>query len=631
MNHKRMFALFQLLDEDQRCISSKELALKLNVSSRTVRDMIKEIQDLLEGHGAQVNSKPGKGIQLRVTDRLQYLSFLDQLYLQEDEKDETRYRINTILYELLMIDGYHKVSNLSDQLYVTVPILTHCMRKVRRILGEYQLTLDHKPHYGLRICGDEFQFRLCMITHIDDLIERMKWGKNEKLQLNSYLYQILHEYNYQISEYALEQLFLYLLVMIKRLEQHHVVDVKQLAVQDITLESAIVDAIYYYIHHHYGITLTTGEKHSIIMFLLANRIFTIEECNAMQPSYLPGLIDVMLDNLAQVMNVDLRKDMELRVNLQIHLCTFDLRTTYHVRLHNPILEEIKWKYAFAYECAAIAVMTLQQHYGTRINEDEIAYFALLINISILRMRNHDNRKNILLVCCSGRGTSRLLQYEIQNRFARTIESIQAINFLELSTIQLSSWDFIFTTIDLKETYDIPIVKINNFLDSRDIKRITAALKEDDFHIEDYVRRELFFVDRQYRDKEEAVDLILSDINEVYPLPACFKDMIMKREENGKTEYADLFAMPHPYQPVTEDSFISITLLSKPLLWDEQKIKMIIILSTSKYYEPYTEQIYALLSNVLLDQDTMNSILHEKTYEQMLQAMKAVMKKEKEHV
>lgn len=627
MNDKRFYSLLLKLNKLQDFVSSKELAALENVSSRTIRDLVKRYRLVLETAGAHIETVTGKGMRLQIDDEVQFQTYLTYLKQSLESGDSFRERINYMLYALLLIDGYHKLSEFSDALYVAAPVVTASLKKVRNILQEYHLQLINRPHYGMYVKGDEFQKRLCAIASIDKVLDRIHRYDSSFL---TYISQLFSETGYSISDYAFQQFYAYLQVSLYRIRHQHILNTVIELSDDLSKEKKMIDALTYYVQQHEHLLLTDQEKKQMMLFLYANRIFALEEIALQRTSDLQQQIESMLSSVNELMGIDLSMDMELKTNLQLHLYAFDIRVRCNMRIKNPLLEEIKAKYALAFECASIAVRSLESYYQQKVCEDEVAYIAILMNLGILRLDRLTKRKNILLVCCSGRGTSRLLLYEMQTRFSKYIKEIKAVTYFELNNLNLKAWNLILTTIDLPQDLELPVVRIHNFLDAYDVQSILAALGSKDqqnFDLSQYIKKELFFTNISFKQKREAIDWLVEKINEQHPLPENFKEYIWKREENGKTEYAELFALPHPYVPITDTSFISIAILDKPMVWDEQRIRIIFMISTSKYYEPYTERLYEALSKLLIHKEYTFQIIHDRDYDAFLKLMKELQNKE----
>ena len=101
-------------------------------------------------------------------------------------------------------------------------------------------------------------------------------------------------------------------------------------------------------------------------------------------------------------------DIDLKMNLMLHMIPFLERVRNQMMVHNPIINDIKEKYSFAYELASIGLSAVCERLKVKITEDEISFFALHFILALERKREEVAPSNILIVCSTGRATSQLL-------------------------------------------------------------------------------------------------------------------------------------------------------------------------------------------------------------------------------
>ena len=77
MKEERVKLILESLSENY--ISSNVLASQIGVSSKTIRNEIKEINSILKHHGAIIQTKPKKGIALNIIDKIKYTKFTNCL------------------------------------------------------------------------------------------------------------------------------------------------------------------------------------------------------------------------------------------------------------------------------------------------------------------------------------------------------------------------------------------------------------------------------------------------------------------------------------------------------------------------------------------------------------------------
>lgn len=80
----------------------------------------------------------------------------------------------------------------------------------------------------------------------------------------------------------------------------------------------------------------------------------------------------------------MRGNLNLRMYLNRHMVSLDIRLTYGIAVKNPLLQEIKEKYFFPYLLASQAAVVLKGHYKKSLSEDEISYLAMILRRSIFK-------------------------------------------------------------------------------------------------------------------------------------------------------------------------------------------------------------------------------------------------------
>lgn len=78
MNKKRCLDILNNLSTEE-AITSENLGIRLQLSSRTVRNELKELKDVLEKEGAHLVSKTSLGYMLNIEDEEKYQNFLKTL------------------------------------------------------------------------------------------------------------------------------------------------------------------------------------------------------------------------------------------------------------------------------------------------------------------------------------------------------------------------------------------------------------------------------------------------------------------------------------------------------------------------------------------------------------------------
>lgn len=94
--NKRMIQILELLTQNRKVLSSDQIALSIGVSSRTIRNDIKELNGILHAHGATILSEAGSGYYLNTEQPEAFTELMDQLHAR---KKRMRIRLSPVIPE----------------------------------------------------------------------------------------------------------------------------------------------------------------------------------------------------------------------------------------------------------------------------------------------------------------------------------------------------------------------------------------------------------------------------------------------------------------------------------------------------------------------------------------------------
>lgn len=138
-----------------------------------------------------------------------------------------------------------------------------------------------------------------------------------------------------------------------------------------------------------------------------------------------------------------------------------------------ILEEVREYYDSYYQLAKECATILKEETGIVPNTTEVCYLAVYLYKNSIH--TEEARKNVLVVCATGKGLSHLLTLRIKNVFP-SLEVVGQVSPYQLSRASdLKDVDFVISTVPLENTV-VPVVKISRILSEEDIKRIKDFLK-----------------------------------------------------------------------------------------------------------------------------------------------------------
>ena len=187
-------------------------------------------------------------------------------------------------------------------------------------------------------------------------------------------------------------------------------------------------------------------------------------------------------------------------------------------LKNPLLSDIKVRYPLAYAMAIDASTVLAERYGNSLSDDEVGYIALAFALALERQKTETPKKNILMVCASGAGSARLLEWRCQQEFGAYIGKISTCDVLDIDRVDFSDIDYVFTTVPITRPLPVPVREVKYFLDTSEVEEVKELLSGEEApecaSILGYFDHRLFFPHLAFDNKIEALDFLLAQAAEV---------------------------------------------------------------------------------------------------------------------
>ena len=636
MVSRQMSDIYRKLSENEYQ-TAEAIAEELGVSSKTIRNQLKNLNELLSEFEVHVESKHGAGYRLAVHNpsrRKELEELMQKRELQESAiPNSSEERVQYLLEYLLNGEGYVKLDDLSELLYISKKTLTNNLKEVECLLGEYNLCLKRKPNYGVRVEGKEFDRRLCIAGYVAKkirLLEKLD-GDQDVTEEIQWIYQCvrgcLSKYNFDISNVAFQNLILHIQIAILRMRGGHYVPMAEGDGEKVRNKKTyrMAEEILGRIKDKFQVEFPPSEIVYIAIHLEGKKMVVNvgggeeAEGNLVISQEISDLVDQMLGAIYDAFKFDFRDDLELRMSLSQHMVPLVVRLQHDMKLTNPLLKDIKERYSFAYTMATTACVVLNHKFHKAMKEDEIGYIALLFALALERKKTEVTKKNILLVCASGRGSAQLLLHRYKTEFGPYLNKISVCDVGRIGEQDFTEIDYVFTTVPIPVKIPVPIQEVEYFLKSSDIQAVKKTLMgKIDSPVLDIYPKELFLPHMKFANKEEALRTLCGFVCEKGLAPKEFIDSVRAREVLAKTAFGNFVAMPHPIGVMGECPFVCVAVLDKPILWTEDApdslIQVIFLVSVANYEHFDVQRFYQVTAKLLLDQDSMQELIRCQSYD-----------------
>lgn len=614
---------------ENHTVTSESVAFNLGVSSRTIRRHINQLQEELLMNGAEIITKPSVGISLVIYDQNKFENFMTVQTHSKNIPSTPNERIDYLLNELIHNNKYIKLEEVASEIYISQNRLQMDLKQIKEIILPYNLKIESKPNYGVKIKGSESDKRNFLVEyfyHKDNLIDSLKSDYSSHYEsIYRIVVDILHHDKILMSDIAVQNLCIHLFIAIDRIQCNQIVNLTKETIESSKTyhEYQISVNIAQKIKERLSIEIPEEEICYCALHLVGKRHYDQasnrfhEDIDEMLVLY----INLILRNIYKKTNLDFFNDSDLKNNLALHLIPFLERINNNLKLKNPLLYDIKSKYGFAYEIASIGLSALLPYLNKPISEDEVSYFALHFMLALEKKKENKSRYNLLVICNSGKATSQLLAYQFQQKYGNIINSIKIMSAHALDHFNTDSFDFIFTTVPLNKNFNIPVVKISNILNDDDFEVISNQFNSNNsINIHKILRSNLFFPNIQAENKEEAIHKLIDLTGNIINIPDYFEDYVLERERISSTELNNFIAIPHPIKAVCDTTFISIGILKKPILWKKQQVQIMFLISVSENDMTNLQDFYKTLFELISDKNGIHKLLQTNDYNSFMEVL-----------
>ena len=273
---------------------------------------------------------------------------------------------------------------------------------------------------------------------------------------------------------------------------------------------------------------------------------------------------------------------------------------------------------------------IEGHWGGPLSDDEIAYIALAFALAIERTRGETPRKNVLVVCASGAGSARLLEYRCRKEFGEYIDTISTCDVLHLDEADFSQVDYVFSTVPISRTLPVPVREVSHFFDANEVEGVRQLLRSGDKTdlIGRYFDRDLFFTHLDCSTKEEVLN-VLCDAASARGVDASFTELVFKREEAAATSFGNSVAMPHPLEVASAQTFVTVGLLDRPVAWDGAQcpVSAVFLIAFSRGRgrdaDRELDNFFGILADLFLDEEAIQRLVREQTWDTLIDVLGTV--------
>lgn len=445
------------------------------INKRNFLYNLQNINAFLENMGLKKIERREKLLYFDITQNLEKI----YIVLNNIGKFDQKERIKILEYKLFF-DEKLNLKKISEDLEVSKTTIKKDFHILKNILSEKNIKILYKNNFGYYIEYNNSEYKEWLKTKkIEELLFQNKKERNIYLEyikkiflknfgyintnkVSAFLNDINENLKLNMKDDVYQILYSYLLVIINENDRKEKVS---LLFIEKTMEFKIIK------ESLKKNNIENLDRVSIIKFVDFLMGITINKLNLETWLNEEILIRKMMKEFFRYTDLNVINDEVLFECLIYHLKPTIYRIKKGIHISNTIFNELIKNNDPILEITRKVVSVIESEINISFPEDEVALLGYHFKASAERNSNCIKKK-IILVCGLGVGTSKLLEHNLKEKF--NMEIVAVIPYYKLDEIINSELeiDLILTTLELKNIYNIPVLKINPLLDEKDINKIS---------------------------------------------------------------------------------------------------------------------------------------------------------------
>ncbi|UYP01228.1 PTS sugar transporter subunit IIA [Oceanotoga sp. DSM 15011] len=626
--------IIKMMIETDEWVTANNLSYRLNVSKRSIKNYISEINDNIKD--LIISSRKGYYI-----DSLKAKEFLDNMNIKipQTPKDRINYIITRIIINDANKDKKTDLYEIADEIFVSYETIKKDMSKVRKKFKEFDLFILSANSF-ISIEGDELDKRklLSSILYEEfsdnvnslDIINR-KFPNYDLNLLQNIIKNECKKFDYFINEYALLKLVLDIIISMDRIKKDKAFkgfreEKRRFGIREQKLAQSIADKI----EKNFDIHYNSIEVEELTIILLSHLLkVDFKTLNRDNISDIVGedctkLVESIIDLLQKTYFIDIDDD-DFFIKFTLHIKNLLLRLENGYKTKNPLLNHIKTTCPLIFEFAVQVADKLREITKYDIGEDEIAYIAFHIGGNLESKKANKKRVSCTVLFPQYYDFSNIMIEKLKKIFEDELEIKKVITSIdEVDKIEKS--DLLISTVPIFENIPKNTVIITPFINYKDIDMIKEKIEKIKInkkkirlkrHLVKISNPKFFYRNLEFKNDKEALRFMTKIMEEEGYIEKSYYNEILERENRASTAFGHI-AVPHSMKMNAKKTGIFILLNEKyPINWNGQLVKIVLLFAINEYEREIFYDVYDNLIVLLLEEENAYKLTECVTYKQFI--------------
>ncbi len=589
MRPNRKDDLIGILLTSSQPLSGSELALRLRVSTRSVRAYVSQIN-----RGSQVIVATRAGYSLHASARKDLARRLATKQFGTPDQ-----RIVQICRRLAQAGEPTSVYDLALELWVSDSTIEADLARVRGLLKQFELRLVRHQD-KVQIEGPELNRRR-LVRHFiyestDGLVPATwnalatEFATIDVMALRDGVQEILKESHLRLNEFALSDVVVHLAVTIDRVA--HGYQLPQSPESDGKRNDAIVrtvERISSTVHRTSNVELPATER-DVLYNVIAVR-------GVVEPK--DGVIASVVDPRIRTLVAQILEDFSHKYhltaaspaainNLALHVQGVVARARMRTPLPRPLGASFRSSHPLLHDLAVDFAAEIERMTGLTVSPDEFDYLALHMGMQYMSAFEDRDIVPITLIAPHYYDLASRIRQELEVALG-TYGVIEDVSHSLDFDFTAPSTDLVISTVQPAVACPVPVVVVKPVPTREDIARVADVVR---LEHERAIRRRIKFTLStlldpslfEYRQESvsqlEALELLTHRLSDAGYTDESFLDGVLDRERRFSTAFGGDFAIPHSMRMDAHGTAIAALCCAEGIEWGASRVHLVLLFCLS---------------------------------------------------
>ena len=633
MQSKQIELINYMMENKARVLTSQQLADVLNISMRSVKTYISQINETGKGK-AIISNKNGYTLNVPVA---KSLLAQENIVIPQTYEERSTYVIKAFfLQHTNSLDLYH----MADELYVSDSTLKADIKKMNMRFKSFNIVFAIERDQ-IKLQGPEKNIRklfsYILYEEVDNHYVDLQILKSnfKNIDIDSMLpaiKQIFSKNDYYINDLALRNMLLHLVIIIERIQEGKTIPSMVREIQDQDSENECVAELCKKLEQQFSITINEEERREIYVLFKSSTNFVVtggmQEVRALVGNEIMEETKELVYLIQQAYAVNLDTENFI-IPFALHLKNLMLRAKNSTNIKNPMLESIQSQHLILFDMALYVSLQLEKKHKIYISQDEVAFIALHIGGEIERQKNNNPKVRVVLLCPSYMNIESRLYNELLINFSNDINIVASVR--DSHQLEELNYDLLISTVRIKVPAACETAVISPFMTSGDKLEIQEKIENSlnnkknkmlTRHFNDYFEKELFFVSNRPLDKMEVIDILVGNLYEKEYVRRDYREHVLMRERAACTAFGKI-AIPHSVEMNAYKTCASVMISGKGIRWENQIVYVVLMIAINKLDNHVFKELYESLVIIFSEETNIELFRECKSYEEFESTLKSI--------